>query len=250
MTRIVAIADLHGHLGFGLPDGDVLCIVGDIVPLYSSAEDQKPAQEMNWFDTKFRRWLRREASNFEAVILTGSNHDCLFEHPETMCEAYAAAVDMGMTPTWTPSVVRGPALVPLARLDASGVKFAAYNLSPTINQRPWPFSAARGCNRQMREEQVVMDAWLDAYPDVLLSHSPPAGLLDQNSHGEHCGCGTVSRIMHDTMPKFSVHGHIHEARGQRTRVYAANGRQIRVMNCSIMDRNYSPKGGKPQVFDV
>jgi len=250
MTRIVAIADLHGHLGFSLPDGDVLCIVGDIVPLYSSAEDQKPEQEMRWFDTKFRMWLRRESNNFDHIVITPGNHDCLFEHPTSFRIAHDASLDMGMTPTWTPRDGRGSITTPVPMIEVADVKFAAYNLSPTINQRPWPFSVARGCDRQVREEAVVTNAYTGSYPDVLLAHSPPAGLLDENSKGDHCGCASVSRIMHELMPKFSVHGHIHEERGNRDRVYAANGREIRLINCSLMDRTYSPKGGKPQVFDV
>lgn len=62
--KIAGMADLHGHLNHtSPPDTDVLAIVGDIVPLMSSAEDWKQWQELQWVERKFVRWLRRQLAS-------------------------------------------------------------------------------------------------------------------------------------------------------------------------------------------
>jgi len=254
MTIITAVSDQHGSLNQCLSGGDILCILGDTVPLLSSAEDQKPRQEMDWYDTKYRRWLKREGAKYDHVILTGSNHDCLFEHQETAVAAYEMILEMGIIPTWTPRVSESGGLLgvdPVGRLEVGGLFFAAYNLSPTIHERPWPFSTARGSFRQQAEAQAVLDANAGLSVDVFLSHSPPAGVLDSEERdGDHYGCGQVSQLVFELMPKLSLHGHIHGARGKRIRLVAANGREIRFANCSIMDEWCRPGGGKPQNFEI
>lgn len=253
MTNVVAIGDLHGHLGFSLPRADLLIIAGDIVPMYSRAENQNPAQELDWLKRMFTKWLVREVENsgIKSVLVSGGNHDCLFEHDATRFEAYEWLRGLGVHMTWRP-LDHGSTYptepVPLHEL--CGVHIVSYNLSPTINQRPWPFSVARGSSRQRFETEKVIEAAGQWGIDVFVTHAPPAGLLDRNKDGDHCGCGAAARIMHEVMPRFVVCGHIHEERGNRDRVYHESGREIRLINCSIMDRTYSHKGGKPRVFDV
>ncbi|MBC7531843.1 MAG: metallophosphoesterase [Oligoflexus sp.] len=49
--------------------------------------------------------------------------------------------------------------------------------------------------------------------DVLLTHSPPYGILDANEDGEPCGSKALRDIIFSLKPKLHLFGHIHEARG-------------------------------------
>lgn len=49
-------------------------------------------------------------------------------------------------------------------------------------------------------------------PDVVISHSPPYGILDSNGY-EHVGSQDILDFVKDRKPKYFICGHIHEARG-------------------------------------
>jgi Icc-related predicted phosphoesterase len=49
---------------------------------------------------------------------------------------------------------------------------------------------------------------------ILISHSPPKGILDKSSFGMHLGSSTVRDFIHDKIPKLVVCGHIHESGGK------------------------------------
>lgn len=53
--------------------------------------------------------------------------------------------------------------------------------------------------------------------DILLTHGPPAGILDQTSHGDEVGCEHLLRAVRRCRPRLHCFGHIHEGWGaQRT----------------------------------
>ncbi|KAL8856189.1 MAG: hypothetical protein Q9178_007227 [Gyalolechia marmorata] len=53
--------------------------------------------------------------------------------------------------------------------------------------------------------------------DILLTHGPPAGILDQTRHGENVGCEHLLRAVRRCRPRLHCFGHIHEGWGaQRT----------------------------------
>ncbi len=53
---------------------------------------------------------------------------------------------------------------------------------------------------------------------VLVSHSPPAGLLDVSSRGESLGSTSVAACIRDRQPRLVVCGHIHESGGKTGRI--------------------------------
>lgn len=55
-----------------------------------------------------------------------------------------------------------------------------------------------------------------AHGGVLVSHSPPHGLLDVSSRGQHLGSTAVLSAMERCLPKLVVCGHIHASAGQQT----------------------------------
>lgn len=67
--KIVAVSDLHGNLP-ELPSCELVCIAGDISPLYI----QRNNDEMRkWLNTEFRDWT--ESLDCNLVILVAGNHD-------------------------------------------------------------------------------------------------------------------------------------------------------------------------------
>ncbi len=70
-----------------------------------------------------------------------------------------------------------------------------------------------GTYREGSEE----DVWraLPDEADILVSHSPPKGIVDLSNYhgGGHVGSEAVRRWIEEKQPLLSLHGHIHEARG-------------------------------------
>ncbi len=63
-------------------------------------------------------------------------------------------------------------------------------------------------------EELLMDCPMGS---VLVSHSPPYGMLDCSSHGKHLGSTAVRKTVEDKSPKLVVCGHIHESGGKMLR---------------------------------
>lgn len=70
--------------------------------------------------------------------------------------------------------------------------------------------------------------------DVLITHGPPANILDATSHGARVGCPRLLSQVKRIKPSLHVFGHIHEAYGSLT-----EGSTIFV-NASTCDLRYKP----------
>ena len=70
--------------------------------------------------------------------------------------------------------------------------------------------------------------------DVLITHGPPANILDKTSHGQRVGCPRLLSQVKRIKPRLHVFGHIHEAYGSVT-----EGSTIFV-NASTCDLRYKP----------
>ncbi len=72
--KIVAFSDNHGWLPSGLPEGDVLVIAGDILPLDLQRDK---IVSLSWIKKRFVKWVN--AQSYNKVILVPGNHDFCFE---------------------------------------------------------------------------------------------------------------------------------------------------------------------------
>lgn len=52
--------------------------------------------------------------------------------------------------------------------------------------------------------------------DILITHGPPYGILDANSHGYLCGSQTLMKEVYKKEPRYHIFGHIHESHGKMT----------------------------------
>lgn len=53
---------------------------------------------------------------------------------------------------------------------------------------------------------------------VLISHSPPKGILDKSSFGLHLGSTTIRNFIQEKSPRLVVCGHIHESGGKTEKI--------------------------------
>lgn len=72
--KICGISDIHGNLYNGIPECDVLCICGDIVPLNIQRQMDASAR---WWSIKFVNWVSELPC--KKVIVVPGNHDFYLE---------------------------------------------------------------------------------------------------------------------------------------------------------------------------
>jgi Icc-related predicted phosphoesterase len=79
--------------------------------------------------------------------------------------------------------------------------------------------------------------------DVLITHSPPYGVLDRNRRGKSCGCPDLLRRVLEVRPRIHCFGHIHASAG----TLELNGTTF--VNASVVNSQYEIARG-PYVFDI
>lgn len=207
--RIVALSDTHNrHDAIQVPDGDVLVHAGDITGRGRLSELEA-----------FAAWWKAQPHRHKVII--AGNHDFCFEREDerdVACE-----------------MLDGSHYLQDEMVVLEGLKFFG---SPW---QPWFF----GWAFNLRRGPALADTW-QAIPedtDVLVTHGPPRGVLDETSTGENVGCDDLLRRVEGIKPRLHVFGHIHEAYGVEKR-----GRTI-FANASSCDLSYDPIH-LPLVFDL
>lgn len=71
--------------------------------------------------------------------------------------------------------------------------------------------------------------------DILISHSPPLGILDDNVYGEPCGSISLLQAIDRIKPKYCIYGHIHEQ----------GGKKYQYGNCLCINASHVNKHYKP-----
>jgi len=210
MTRIVAVADLHGNLPDDLPGGDVLVIAGDVCPL----ADHAVGFQERWLANAFRNWT--DALTHREIVWIAGNHDFV-------CEL----------PGWRPSC-RGRYLLDSAT-DVAGLSF--YGTPWVPNLPGWAFHAGN---------EDLLDRMLEIpRVDVLISHGPPHGYGDLLRRGGRAGSEALTARLEVAPPRLCLCGHIHEDHG-RWRI----GEETTVANVAYVDADYRVRPQAAQVFDL
>ncbi len=188
--RLVCISDTHmAHRGLHLPDGDVLIHAGDAT---STGTPDEVDRFLGWF----------AAQPHPHKILIAGNHDWLYQRdPEKV--ALLLAKHQGITYLLDSGV------------EIEGVKFWGSPWQPWFCS--WAFNLPRG-GESLRHVWNIIP--IDT--DVVITHGPPHGVLDQVRGGEHLGCEELKIRLAAVKPRLHVFGHIHDAFGvarSRTTTY-------------------------------
>ena len=174
--RLVITSDTHSVLGLKeIPDGDVLLHAGDLTMGGTIVEISRQAAALGRLPHKRK-------------LVVPGNHDFLFQKsPQLALEI--------MSPVCNILIDR--------EIVIDGIKFYG---SPW---QPWFHDWAYNLPRMGEELQAVWEA-IPEDTDVLITHGPPFGIMDQVPRGEYVGCELLlERVKELKNLRLHCFGHIH-----------------------------------------
>ena len=194
---ITAISDLHGHYP-ELPGGDLLIVAGDLTG------NDRPNQ---LFD--FSYWLKDQ--NYKKKITIAGNHDNLLRGNESFLLNNGSDMEY-LCDSGTEFEYEEP----VRDLFNSDNKSLVSRKKLKIWGSPWT-RRFEGMNPDCMAFTVDTDeelrekwAMIPDDVDVLVTHSPPWGIADENRHGEKCGSKSLYEKLIIVKPRAHIFGHIHE----------------------------------------
>ena len=213
---LTLISDLHGFFP-ELPGGDLLIVAGDLT-----------ARDSTYEYADFLGWLN--VQNYKKKIFIAGNHDNnvdkKFYWDDTM--DYLCDSDT----------------------EFDGLKIWG---SPWTKRFPGenPHCLAFTCETE--KELAEKWAMIPDDVDILVTHSPPAGIRDKTYNGCHVGSASLREVIGKVKPALSVFGHIHEGYGQDMTVFPINNngtaRFCDFVNASLVNERYEPVN-KPVRIDL
>ncbi|MCB2180645.1 MAG: metallophosphatase domain-containing protein [Desulfobulbaceae bacterium] len=177
--KIALFSDTHASHGrIKIPDADILIFAGDMTHC-------RTARDVS----DFNRFLGRLPHTYKIVV--GGNHDHRLARDTEKAKALFSEA--------------------LYLLDdfvvISGI---------TIYGAPWqPLFNDRACDAfALPRGKALKEKW-DMIPpgvDILVTHTPPAGILDQDGPVSH-GCSDLTAAVAALKPRYHIFGHIHSHHG-------------------------------------
>jgi Icc-related predicted phosphoesterase len=174
--RLISLADTHNmHADIPIPDGDIIIHAGDCT---DGGTRNETANFLKWFS---------QLPHKHKILVPG-NHDFFFEKPENLKKLPAnihCLIDSGIT--------------------INGINFWGSPVTPGMGN--WAFNRERGAGIRKHWEHIPKDT------DVLITHTPPYGILDEIEGGIHLGCEELRYLLGNVEPELHLFGHIHYSAG-------------------------------------
>ena len=191
--KIIVLSDTHGfHDMLEIPDGDVLVHCGD----FSMLGQQDELRAFNEF--------LGELPHAHKLVVAG-NHDYCFQNAR---EQSVKLLSHGVYLQDTCLLV-------------DGIKFYG---------SPWQPEFMRMAFNLTEDELAKKWALIPDDTDVLITHTPPAGVRDLNSKGERKGSTSLRETVNRLSVSHHFFGHIHEGYG----VEVIDGKKyVNACNCDI-----------------
>ena len=178
MPSICIIADTHRqHRELTIPECDILIHCGDMCRFHQN--DQETLEDID-------RWFAEVPA--KRVVCIGGNHDFplqdrefRFAHAEYLCDE-STTID--------------------------GLK---------IHGTPWCPDLADFAFYLPDEALALKWRLIPADTDILITHTPPYGILDLPTSGTpHLGCRHLRQELERIRPSIHAFGHVHASHGERT----------------------------------
>lgn len=242
--RVVAISDLHGYLPKDLPEGDILCICGDIVPTDYQSDIYT---SISWFNLEFVPWT--DSLPYKKIIFIGGNHDFFLEalhkrylsSDEYIFDSNPSRVLRRLLPGNNKSKHKIIYLCDNS-VEIEGKVF--YGTPYIKDLSRWAFYRDTDTLKKLFEK-------IPKKLDVLLTHQPPkcakmGEVLQKNcfNTGSDYGAEDLANIISERDIKFAICGHVHSGCHEPTEI-----NNTIFINTSVKDENYSIKF-KPIVFNI
>jgi hypothetical protein len=184
-VTVTIMSDSHmRHRDMTLPGGDLLIHCGDALGFGTADE---------WL--RFAEWFRTQPYT-ERIYVPG-NHCIACERAPEWCEA---------------ALVGDAHFLIDEEVTACGLRIFGTPWVPECGQ--WAFMQPRG-SAEMYARRRAIPAGLD----ILVSHAPAFGILDETKlpivgGGDgHLGCAALRTRLEEAPPRIHAHGHIHESHG-------------------------------------
>jgi len=197
--KIVCISDTHNrHEQLNIPFGDILVHAGDFTG-HSSVYELED----------FAKWFGSQPHEYKVFI--PGNHDLCFED----------SIDYALQLTNNYDIIT---LID-NEIVIDGVKFYGTPQQPIFYD--WAFN-------RTPEELVKAYSVIPYDTDVLITHTPPYGVLDKvlRGGGLNVGSRELSDAIHKVKPKLHIFGHIHEGYGE------VKKNSVHYINAAICNNQY------------
>ena len=195
--KLTIISDTHlDHEKLGVMSGDVLIHCGDMFDLFGGSKSDFSRMD-EWFGKQ----------QFDLILCTGGNHD--FELEERLNN--------------TPQPFKNAVFLNGCRYEHKGVNFYGAPWVPELYRHAF-----------FKEDSDLMNEWekIPNDTDVLITHTPPVGVLDESSRGLTLGCPYLAENIDRVKPRLHCFGHVHHSSG----VVEKYGRTY--INASMVNREH------------
>lgn len=207
LPRIVLTSDTHNMLSkVSVPYADILIHCGDMT-------GRGQFQELSKFNYEISQLPHKHK-----LVIAG-NHDLGLENDPALAR----------------SALTGVTYLQDSGVELMGLKFWGAPWQPEFGG--WAFNLRRGEKLREKWDQIPTDT------DVLITHGPPAGILDTTDDGEHVGCEELLKKIGQLKLKLHGFGHVHESYGQ-TKLWGTH-----FVNASACNLAYKPVNA-PIVIDL
>ncbi len=179
-TRVTVISDTHcRHSEIKMPAGDLLIHCGDMFDLFSRTPQRVSAID-SWFGKQ----------SFEKIIVTGGNHDRQIEAElahRSQPLANAHFLNEGL-------------------IEFRGLKIFAAAWVPYLSKHAF-----------YKDQSALAKVWagVPSDIDILVTHTPPQGILDKSRAGQSLGCPSLADEMQRISPRVHCFGHVHASAGHQ-----------------------------------
>ena len=205
--KIVCISDTHSKTdGLILPAGDILLHAGDFT------KTGLPSEILS-----FNEFLSKQP--FKYKLLIAGNHDLTFD-----TKGYPSIIEkrllkqkpnfpykdhLSLPKDFNPKKLITNAIY----LEDSGVIIEGRSFYGT------PWTSERSTTGFKLDKEGLKEKWklIPKGIDVLLTHTPPFGILDRCKSGTEAGCEELLMELQRIQPKYHVFGHIHDGYGTEKR---------------------------------
>lgn len=199
MNKICCISDTHSHnllTKWDFPECDILIHAGDLTAKGGKGSIENAARKMHELPARY-------------IVFVPGNHDRLFyEDPKEALKLL-------------------PGVITLLDETVELLGFRIYGTSwINFKHGKFPFEI---------ETLSEKFAKIPTNTDILVTHSPPWGIMDLNGKNEHMGSDSLTReIKERVKPKLHVFGHMHRSYG------TAKVWDTQFVNGSLVDNDHSP----------